>query len=218
MSYKISKQHQINRPAISVKSKYDNNYSFANEQEEPPAEYNFTDSPEFEEDQDISEDDQEFEEDDSPSPEHREEHPVYFLAGYPPPEPQQLQENSPSPAVYMKRIRRLSFLANMFCHIALWIFILSLIFFPYMLLMHADFFPTNESLGLPWLLCSVIIPLSLGFANMITANFVMANIRNYCYLVYPYDENRRIQEIQQLTLEYIGLVSSHFLLSLFSRR
>ena len=63
MSYKISKQHQINRPAISVKSKYDNNYSFANEQEEPPAEYNFTDSPEFEEDQDISEDDQEFEED-----------------------------------------------------------------------------------------------------------------------------------------------------------
>ena len=57
MSYKISKQHQINRPAISVKSKYDNNYSFANEQEEPPAEYNFTDSPEFEEDQDISEDD-----------------------------------------------------------------------------------------------------------------------------------------------------------------
>lgn len=93
MSYKISKQHQINRPAISVKSKYDNNYSFANEQEEPPAEYNFTDSPEFEEDQDISEDDQEFEEDDSPSPE-----------------------------FYMKRIRRLSFLANMFCHIALWIF------------------------------------------------------------------------------------------------
>ena len=189
MSYKISKQHQINRPAISVKSKYDNNYSFANEQEEPPAEYNFTDSPEFEEDQDISEDDQEFEEDDSPSPE-----------------------------FYMKRIRRLSFLANMFCHIALWIFILSLIFFPYMLLMHADFFPTNESLGLPWLLCSVIIPLSLGFANMITANFVMANIRRYCYLVYPYDENRRMQEIQQLTLEYIGLVSSHFLLSLFSRR
>ena len=154
----------------------------------------------------------------SKSSQHREEHPVYFLAGYPPPEPQQLQENSPSPAVYMKRIRRLSFLANMFCHIALWIFILSLIFFPYMLLRHADFFPTNESLGLPWLLCSVIIPLSLGFANMITANFVMANIRKYCYLVYPYDENRRIQEIQQLTLEYIGLVSSHFLLSLFSRR
>ena len=154
----------------------------------------------------------------SKSSQHREEHPVYFLAGYPPPEPQQLQENSPSPAVYMKRIRRLSFLANMFCHIALWIFILSLIFFPYMLLMHADFFPSINALGLCWLICGVVLPLSLGFANMITANFVMANIRKYCYLVYPYDENRRIQEIQQLTLEYIGLVSSHFLLSLFSRR
>ena len=172
MSYKISKQHQINRPAISVKSKYDNNYSFANEQEEPPAEYNFTDSPEFEED------------------------------------------DSPSPEFYMKRIRRLSFLANMFCHIALWIFILSLIFFPYMLLMHTDFFPSINALGLCWLICGVVLPLSLGFANMITANFVMANIRNYCYLVYPYDENRRMQEIQQLTLEYLGWVSS----SQFSRR
>ena len=172
MSYKISKQHQINRPAISVKSKYDNNYSFANEQEEPPAEYNFTDSR-------------------RPGP-----------------------ENSPSPAVYMKRIRRLSFLANMFCHIALWIFILSLIFFPYMLLMHTDFFPSINALGLCWLICGVVLPLSLGFANMITANFVMANIRNYCYLVYPYDENRRMQEIQQLTLEYLGWVSS----SQFSRR
>ena len=96
--------------------------------------------------------------------------------------------------------------------------VLSLIFFPYMLLMHADFFPSIDALGLCWLICDVVLPLSLGFANMITANFVMANIRKYCYLVYPYDENRRMQEIQQLTLEYIGLVSSHFLLSLFSRR
>lgn len=189
MSYKISKQHQINRPAISVKSKYDNNYSFANEQEESPAEYNFTDSPEFEEDQDISEDDQEFEEDDSPSPE-----------------------------FYMKRIRRLSFLANMFCHIALWVFIFGMVVFPIIGVTHPDLFPTNESWGIPWFCLVVIIPLSLGFANMITANFVMANIRKYCYLVYPYDENRRMQEMQQLTLEYIGLVSSHFLLSQFSRR
>lgn len=154
----------------------------------------------------------------SKSSQHREEHPVYFLAGYPPPEPQPPKENSPSPAVYMKRIRRLSFLANMFCHIALWVFIFGMVIFPIIIVTHLDLFPTNESWGTPWFCLVVIIPLSLGFANMITANFVMANIRRYCYLVYPYDENRRMQEIQQLTLEYIGLVSSHFLLSLFSRR
>ena len=154
----------------------------------------------------------------SKSSQHREEHPVYFLAGYPPPEPQQLQENSPSPAVYMKRIRRLSFLANMFCHIALWVFILSLIFITVILLKDPKFFSSPDACYNFAFFSCVVIPLSLGFANMITANFVMANIRRYCYLVYPYDENRRIQEIQQLTLEYIGLVSSHFLLSLFSRR
>ena len=154
----------------------------------------------------------------SKSSQHREEHPVYFLAGYPPPKPQPPKENSPSPAVYMKRIRRLSFLANMFCHIALWVFIFGMVIFPIIIVTHLDLFPTNESWGTPWFCLVVILPLSLGFANMITANFVMANIRRYCYLVYPYDENRRIQEIQQLTLEYIGLVSSHFLLSLFSRR
>ncbi len=154
----------------------------------------------------------------SKSPQQREEHPVYFLAGYPPPEPQQPKQNSPSPAVYMKRIRRLSFLANMFCHIALWVFIFGMVVFPIIGVTHPDLFPTNESWGIPWFCLVVIIPLSLGFTNMITANFVMANIRKYCDLVYPYDENRRMQEMQQLTLEYIGLVSSHFLLSLFSRR
>ncbi len=131
--------------------------------------------------------------------------------------PQEEEEDSPSPEVYMKRIKWLSFFANLACHLAVWICLLSCIVFPYLVLTESDFFPSIGALGLCWLICSVVVPLALGFANMIMANIIMVNIRKYCYLVYS-DENIRIQEIRQLVLEYIGLTSSHFIISYFSIR
>ncbi len=132
--------------------------------------------------------------------------------------PQEEEEkDSPSPEVYMKRIKWLSFFANLACHLAVWILILSLIFLAIVCVKDPQFFSSpNACYNFAFLSC-VVTPLSLGFANMIMANIIMVNIRKYCNLVYS-DENIRIQEIRQLVLEYIGLTSSHFITSYFSIR
>ena len=147
-----------------------------------------------------------------------EEQPVSSFPNCPPPEPQSSENNSPSPEFYMKRIRKFSRLANVFNHLALWIFIICVVGTPVAYAVNSDLFPGDSGFYVFGL--GIIIPGLLAIANRLTADFVMVNIRNYCFTIYPYEHQKeeRIEEIQQLTLEYIGMVSSQFLGSLFNRR